>query len=65
MLLLSEKWNKSTQNKDSWETGLDKECSNENAYRVNMIKEWRLIYGKKVRSFKNQMRKVHKISSLG
>lgn len=65
MLLLSEKWNKSTQNKDSWEKVLDKEFSNENVNRVNIIEEWRLIYGNKVRSFKNQVRKVHKISSLG
>lgn len=62
---MSEKWNKSTQNKDSWEKVLDKEFSNENVNRVNIIEEWRLIYGNKVRSFKNQVRKVHKISSLG
>lgn len=62
---MSEKWNKSTQNKDSWEKVLDKEFSNENVNRVNIIEEWRLIYRNKVRSFKNQVRKVHKISSLG
>lgn len=62
---MSEKWNKSTQNKDSWEKVLDKEFSNENVNRVNIIEEWRLIYRNKVRSFENQVRKVHKISSLG
>lgn len=40
---MSEKWDISTQNKDSWETGLNKLCASGNADSVNIIREWRLL----------------------
>lgn len=49
---MSEKWDISTQNKGSWETGLNKLCASENADSVNMIREWRLLAEQKVGSFK-------------